>query len=452
MYKKQVLLGGVIGLALMLGLTFVSLEGWLAVPTNMLQLGRWMAIALLVWYGVLNRSLTSSILISMAIGIEIGVDFPAFGSQLKVLSDIFLRLVKTIIAPLLFGTLVVGIAGHSNMKQVGRMAFKAILYFEIVTTLALFIGLGAINLSRAGEGIQHTETAQAQEAVKKVSEKHFDLRDIFPENIAKAVAEGNVLQIVMFSILFGVALSMIEEHHKHKMIQFCETLNEVMFKFTHLVMLLAPLAIGGALASTVSTMGLEIFKNLGLLMLTLAGALAVFVTCVLLPIMWYFKIPVLKFWKAIHEPVGVAFATASSDAALPKAMKAMQQFGVHKKVYSFVLPLGYSFNLDGTTLYLSLATIFVAQAGGVHLTFGEQLTILLTLMLSSKGVAGVAKASFVILYATVATFHLPEWPVFIVFAADALMDMARTSVNVIGNCLATVVIAKSEGEMEEVLP
>ncbi len=234
------------------------------------------------------------------------------------------------------------------------------------------------------------------------------------------------------------------------MVHFCETLNEVMFKFTNLIMLLSPLAIGGAIAYTVSTMGLGVFKNLGLLMLTLFGALVVFVTCVLLPIMWYFKIPVIKFWNAIHEPVGVAFATASSDAALPKAMKAMQQFGVHKKVYSFVLPMGYSFNLDGTTLYLSLATIFVAQAGGIQLPFSTQLTILLTLMLSSKGVAGVAKASFVILYATVASFHLPEWPVFIVFAADALMDMARTGVNVIGNCLATVVIAKSENELEPI--
>ncbi len=450
MSQRPVLITAIVVIAGMYLLSFATVEGWVSVPANMLSLGRAIGLAVLVYYAWLRKNLTTSIITSMLIGIEIGLDWPGVGVELKVLSDIFLRLIKCIIAPLLFGTLVVGIAGHSNIRQIGRMGIKAILYFEIVTTIALFIGLGAINLTKAGEGIKKPDSVQMPETLKKATEKHFDIRDIFPENIAKAIAEGNVLQIVMFSILFGVALSMIEEHHKHKMVHFCETLNEVMFKFTNLIMLLSPLAIGGAIAYTVSTMGLGVFKNLGLLMLTLLGALVVFVCCVLLPIMWYFKIPVVKFWNAIHEPVGVAFATASSDAALPKAMKAMQQFGVHKKVYSFVLPMGYSFNLDGTTLYLSLATIFVAQAGGIQLPFSTQLTILLTLMLSSKGVAGVAKASFVILYATVASFHLPEWPVFIVFAADALMDMARTGVNVIGNCLATVVIAKSENELDPV--
>ncbi|MFN8310997.1 MAG: dicarboxylate/amino acid:cation symporter [Chitinophagales bacterium] len=398
----------------------------------------------LVAGGWIRRSLTSFIFIGMLAGVLVGQHFPLAGSDLKVLSDIFLRLVKCIIAPLLIGTLVVGIAGHSDLKQIGRMGVKALLYFEVVTTLALFIGLAAINISKAGEGIHKPEEVVMPEALKKATEKHFDIREVFPENIAKSIAEGNVLQVVVFALLFGIALSMIGETHRHTMLHFFEVLNEVMFRFTNLVMYAAPLAVFGALSFTVSTMGLGVFKNFAVLIITLLVALAVFVAAVLLPIMWWFKIKPREFFHAIHEPVSVAFATASSDAALPKAMKAMEHYGVPKKVYSFVLPLGYSFNLDGTTLYLSLALIFVAQAGGVSLTLSQQLYMMLTLMLSSKGVAGVAKASFVILYGTVAMFHLPEWPVFLVFAADAVMDMARTAVNVIGNCLATVVISKSE--------
>ncbi|MFN8276350.1 MAG: dicarboxylate/amino acid:cation symporter [Chitinophagales bacterium] len=402
------------------------------------------ACAVLFWVGWKRRSLTVSIFIGMAIGILVGYTFPSTGIELKLFSDIFLRLVKCIIAPLLIGTLVVGIAGHSNLKQIGRMGLKAIIYFEVVTTMALFIGLGAINLSKAGSGIVRPASIEMPDALKKATEKHFDIREIFPENFARAIAEGNVLQIVCFAILFGIALSMIEQHHRDRMLHFFEILNEVMFRFTTLVMYLAPVAVGGALAFTVGTMGLGIFKNFGLLIITLLGALVVFCGAVLWPVMWWFGIAPRAFIHAIREPLSVAFATASSDAALPKAMRALDQYGVPKKVYSFILPVGYSFNLDGTTLYLSLAVIFVAQAGGVDLSLSQQLYIMLTLMLSSKGVAGVAKASFVILYGTVAMFHLPEWPVFLVFAADAVMDMARTTVNVFGNCLAAAVIAKSE--------
>jgi proton glutamate symport protein len=365
-----------------------------------------------------------------------------------VTGKLFLRLVKTIIAPLLFGTLVVGIAGHSNLKQVGRMGIKALIYFEVVTTLALFIGLGAINFTQAGAGIEKPAMIEKPESLPEAG-KHFQLYEIVPENIAKAIADNNVLQVVIVSILFAIAISLCAEDIKRPVVRFAEILSEVMFKLTNIIMLFSPFAVGGAIAYTVGSMGLGIFRNFGILILTLIGALVVFLFGVLLPIALYFKVPLKKFLQAVNEPVSVAFATASSDAALPKAMTAMEKLGVHKKVYSFVLPMGYSFNLDGSTLYLSLATIFVAQASGTQLPFTTQLYILLTLMLTSKGVAGVAKASFVILLGTIATFHLPEWPVYMIFGVDAIMDMARTSVNVLGNCLATVVIARSEGEFVE---
>ena len=434
--------------ALIAILTYVAVNGYINIPPPTLSAMRIVLILPIFYFGWQARSLTVWVFIAMIAGVIIGLDMPDIAKELNVTGKIFLRLVKTIIAPLLFSTLVVGIAGHSNLKQVGRMGLKAIIYFEIVTTMALFIGLAAINLTQAGAGIVKPTTIEKPETLPDAG-KHFQLYEIVPENIAKAVSENNVLQVVVFSILFAIAISMCEEQIKRPVIRFAEILSEVMFKLTNLIMLFSPIAVGGAIAYTVGTMGLGIFRNFGLLILTLVGALLVFLFGVLLPIALYFKVPLRKFLQAINEPVSVAFATASSDAALPKAMTAMEKLGVHKKVYSFVLPMGYSFNLDGTTLYLSLAAIFVAQASGVQLPISTQLYILLTLMLTSKGVAGVAKASFVILLGTIATFHLPEWPVYMIFGVDAIMDMARTSVNVIGNCLATVVVAKSEGEFIE---
>lgn len=429
-------------------LTYVGFSGAIDLPPVAFTIARIVLLLPLLYYGWQARSLAIWVFVAMVVGVVIGVDFPDVAKELNVTGKIFLRLIKTIIAPLLFATLVVGIAGHSNLRQVGRMGLKAIIYFEIVTTAALFIGLAAINLSQAGAGIQKPAVIEKPETLPDAG-KHFQIYDIVPENIAKAVSENNVLQIVVFSILFAIAISMCEESIKRPVVRFAEILSEVMFKLTNLIMLFSPFAVGGAIAYTVGTMGLGIFRNFGLLILTLLGALLIFIFGVLLPVALYFKVPLKKFLQAVEEPVTVAFATASSDAALPKAMSAMEKLGVHKKVYSFVLPMGYSFNLDGTTLYLSLATIFVAQASGTALNFSTQLAILLTLMLSSKGVAGVAKASFVILLGTIATFHLPEWPVYMIFGVDAIMDMVRTSVNVLGNCLATVVIAKSEGEFVE---
>ena len=407
---------------------------------------RLLAIVPLLWFGYKRKSLTAWILISMLIGIEVGYDFPEFSQNLKIFSKIFLKMIKTIIAPLLFGTLVVGIAGHSNIKQVGRMGWKSILYFEIVTTLALFIGLAAINLTKAGVGIQ-LPPVSGQEALPAVKQTIEDvILHSFPENIAKAVSEGAVLQIVLFSILFGIATALADEKFRKPMVHFAESLSEVMFKFTALIMYFAPIAVGAAIAYTVGHMGLGILVNLAKLLLTLYGALTFFLLFVLLPIALVCKVPIKKFIHAIVEPVSIAFATTSSEAALPKAMKAMEHIGVPRKIVAFVLPMGYSFNLDGTTLYLSLAAVFVAQAAGIDLPIYTQLAMVFTLMLTSKGVAGVPRASLVILLGTLASFNLPVEPVFIILGIDELMDMARTSVNVIGNCLAAVVIAKWEGE------
>lgn len=429
--------------------TAAATYGLVHIPNKVLTAGRWVAIASLVYYGFIKRNLTTTILISMVIGVEIGIDFPAFSQNLKVLSQIFLRLIKTVIAPLLFGTLVYGIAGHSNIKQVGRMGWKSLLYFEVITTIALFIGLAAINITQAGAGIQLPPHADSDLMAVKPQSITDVILHIFPENIAKSIYDGAVLEIVVFSILFGIATAMAPEQHRRPIVTFVEALSEVMFKFTSIIMYFAPIAVGAAIAYTVGHMGLGILVNLAKLLLTLYGALLFFLFAVLLPIALIVKVPVKKFIQAIIEPVSIAFATTSSESALPKAMKAMEAIGVPRKIVAFVMPMGYSFNLDGTTLYLSLASIFVAQAAGIHLPFTTQLLMVFTLMLTSKGVAGVPRASLVILLGTLASFGLPVEPVFIILGIDELMDMARTSVNVIGNCLATVIIAKWEGEFHE---
>ncbi len=408
-------------------------------------MSRWAGLLGVVLYCLRKGSLTTWIFGSMLIGGTIGADFPEFAMNLKVVSQVFLKMIKTVIAPLLFGTLVVGIAGHSNLKQVGRMGWKSLLYFELVTTLALVVGLIAINISKAGIGIELPlgevpiqGTARGWEEV---------VLHIFPENIAKSIFEGEILQIVLFSILFGIGLALVKDGEKKQvMLSFTESLSEVMFNFTRVIMYFAPFGVGAAIAYTVGEMGLGILVNLFHLLATLYVALIGFLLLVLLPIALFIRIPILDFIRAIIEPVSIAFATTSSEAALPKAMQAMEKFGVPRKIVAFVMPTGYSFNLDGTTLYLSLASIFVAQAAGVDMALEEQILMVLTLMLTSKGVAGIPRASLIILMGTAASFNLPMAPIFLILAIDELMDMARTSVNVIGNCLATCVIAKWEGE------
>ena len=407
---------------------------------------RWTALAALVVYGCLRRTLTAWIFIAMLLGAAVGYDFPNAATNLRVLALIFLRLIKTIIAPLIFGTLVVGIAGHSNLRQVGRLGLRSIIYFEIVTTIAIFLGLAAINISKAGVGVQ-LPAAPATETVpvNKLSAQDTILH-IFPENIAKSVADGAVLEVVVFSLIFAVALAMISEQKRRPMLAFCESLSEVMFKFTNLVMYMAPLGVGAAVAYTVGHTGLGVLTSLLKLLLTLYVALAVFVLGVLLPIALIFRVPLRRFLKAVAEPVTIAFGTASSEAALPRAMEAMEAIGVPRQIVAFVIPTGYSFNLDGSSLYLSVAAIFVAQVSGIHLSLGQQLLIMLTLMVTSKGVAGVSRAALVILLATASSTGLPTEPVFLLLGVDQLLDMGRTAVNVLGNCLASVVMAKWEGE------
>jgi len=407
---------------------------------------RWITLAALVVYGCFRRTLTAWIFIAMLLGAEIGHDFPNVANNLRVLALIFLRLIKTIIAPLLFATLVVGIAGHSNLRQVGRLGLRSIIYFEIVTTIAIFLGLGAINLTKAGVGV-HLPPSTTTETIPitKLSAQDTILH-IFPENIAKSVADGAVLEVVVFSLIFAAALAMISEQKRRPMLAFCESLAETMFKFTNIVMYMAPVGVGAAVAYTVGHTGIGILASLLKLLLTLYAALVVFVSGVLLPIALIFRVPLGRFIAAVTEPVTIAFATSSSEAALPRAMEAMEGLGVPRQIVAFVIPTGYSFNLDGSSLYLSVAAIFVAQVAGIHLSIGQQLVIVLTLMLTSKGVAGVSRAALVILLATASSTGLPSEPVFLLLGVDQLLDMARTAVNVLGNCLATVVMAKWEGQ------
>jgi len=408
---------------------------------------RWLAIAAFAVWAARRKSLTIWILVAMVIGAEVGHDFPDAAVSLRVLSQIFLRLIRTIVAPLIFATLVVGIAGHSNLRQVGRMGVKALIYFEVVTTLALLIGWGAITISRAGVGVALGPPPEATQIPQAVARTWQDIvLEIFPENFAKAVVDAQMLQIVVFSVIFGIALALLPEDKKRPMLSFADSLAETMFRFTKIVMLMAPLGVGAAIAYTVGRLGIGVLGNLLMLLLTFYAAVAVFVVAVLLPVALIAKVPLRRFAEAVAEPVSIAFATTSSEAALPRAMQAMERIGVPRQIAAFVIPTGYSFNLDGSTLYLSLAAIFVAQAAGIAMPIGQQLVLLLTLMLSSKGVAGVPRGALVILLGTVSSFGLPVEPVLVILGIDAVLDMLRTSLNVLGNCLATVVIARWEGE------
>ena len=402
-------------------------------------------------------SQTQWIVVAMVVGILAGYSLPAadhpdFMAFAKTVSAIFLRMIKSLIVPLLFSTLVVGIAGHGDdMKKVGRLAFRSILYFELVTTVALFIGLGAVNLVKPGAGISLTG-ASTQTATEMAATKITFagvIEHSIPQSFFDAAAKNEVLQVVFFSILFAVGLARVQGRPKQVMLEFCESLAEVMFKFVAIVMAFAPFGIGAAIAVTVGTSGLNVLKSLALLVGTLYGALIVFVLFVLLPVAVMARIPIRAFWKYVKEPWLIAFSTASSEAALPLAMQNLEKFGIPKRIIAFVLPTGYSFNLDGSTLYLAIASVFAAQAGGIEMTFGQQLLMMLTLMLTSKGVAAVPRASLVILSGALAMFGLPLEAVAVILGVDAIMDMARTSINLMGNCLATAVMARWEGEFPE---
>lgn len=390
--------------------------------------------------------LTFWILAGMAAGIALGIAAPSFAASpnMKLVANVFLRLIRSIIAPLIFGTLVAGIAATGSVRVMGRIGLKALIFFEAVTTLALFVGLGAVNLVRPGAGVQLQHTAEDATLAAAPAGLGSMLEHTFPASIVDAMARGEVLQIVVFSFLFGAACAAIGAKAK-PVVDFCNALAEIMFRYTNYVMYFAPVGVAAAMAWAIGSRGAGVLVNLGKLILTLYGTLIVFGVVVFGAVLVMARIPIRRFLAAAREPFLIAFSTASSEAALPQALENMEDFGVPQHIVAFVLPAGYSFNLVGSTLYLSLAAMFVAQAGGIQLSLGEQLTMMLTLLLTSKGVAGVPRAALVILAATVATFHLPIEGVAVLLAIDTIMDMVRTSVNVLGNCLASAVVAKWEG-------
>jgi len=400
-----------------------------------------------MWTFLRRRTLTQWILFGMVAGAVLGWAAPGFAASLQPASTLFLRMIKSIIVPLIFSTLVGGIAGHGDdLKKVGRLALRSVVYFEVVTTLALVVGLVMVNLVRPGVGVSLGTAPAGAEVAGSAATFSSVLQHIVPQSFFEAAAQNEVLQVVFWSILFGLALSQVHGRPKEVMLGFCGALAEVMFKFTAIVMKYAPIGVGAAIAFTVGHGGIRVLASLGALVLTLYGALVIFVLGVLLPIVLIARVPLGPFFRAIKEPALIAFSTASSEAALPLAMERVEAMGVPRRIVAFVIPIGYSFNLDGSTLYLAVASLFVAQAAGVHLSLSQQLLMMLTLMITSKGVAGVPRAAVVILAATVASFQLPLEAVALVFGVDQLMDMGRTAINLVGNALAAAVMARWEGE------
>ncbi len=408
---------------------------------------RWTALAAFVPFALRRRSILIWTFFSMLAGAELGADAPHVAAQLHFIGDIFLRLIRMIVAPLIFGGIVTGIAGHGELRSVGRVAVKALIYFEVATTIGLILGLIAINLSQAGTGI--TLPAAVQAAVPATHPEGWQqiLLNIFPENIAQAVAQNQILQVAVFALLFGTALATMSEAKRAPLLGVLQSLTETMFRLTRIIMYIAPLAAGAAMAYTVGSMGLATLLPLVKLVVTYYAALIAFVVLVLAPSLMLARIPVRRFAAAIGEPAALGFATTSSEAALPLAMERMEEFGVPRWIVSFVIPTGYSFNMTGGSIYLSMAAVFAAQAAGIHLSLGEQLVMLATLMLTSKGIAGVPRATLVLLLASAASLHIPVTAVMLILGVDTLMDMGRTAMNVIGNCMAAAVVARWEGEL-----
>jgi proton glutamate symport protein len=409
---------------------------------------RWIGLALFIPVAWRRSSLLVWTFYAMIAGVVLGLDAPHFSTQLRIAGDVFLRLIRMIVAPLIFGGIVTGIAGHGELKGVGRVAIKAIVFFEVVTTLGLLLGLIAINLSHAGVGVALPAVAQAVAPAAHTETWQQLILNIIPENIAAAVAQNQILQVAIFSLLFGAALATLPESKRAPLVTVLQSLTDTMFRMTKFIMVAAPLAAGAAMAYTVSTAGLHLLESLAELAITYYGALAAFILLVLVPILVAGGIPVRRFAAAIAEPAAIGFATTSSEAALPLAMERLEEFGVPRWIVSFVVPTGYSFNMTGSSVYLTMAAIFAAQAAGIHLSIGEQLVMLATLMLTSKGVAGVPRATLVVLMASAADLHIPSSAILVLLGVDTLMDMGRSAMNVIGNCMAAVVVARWEGELE----
>jgi proton glutamate symport protein len=441
--KHRVLIGAAVGLFAG-GLSASIVHG----PPSVALAMCWIAIGLFVPVALRRRSLLIWTFFLMLAGAELGADAPRIAAQTHVIGEVFLRLIRMIVAPLIFGGIVTGIAGHGELRGVGRVALKAIVYFELVTTLGLIIGLVAINLSQAGVGVTLPVALQAALPAAHSEGWQQIVLNIFPENIALAVAQNQILQVAVFALLFGTALATMPDAKRAPLVSVLQSLTETMFRLTRIITYMAPLAAGAAMAYTVGSMGLATLLPLVKLVLTYYAALIAFVFCAVVPSLLIARIPFRGFLTAIGEPAALGFATTSSEAALPLAMERMEEFGVPRWIVSFVIPMGYSFNMTGGSVYLSMAAIFAAQAAAIHLSFGEQFIMLLTLMLTSKGVAGVPRASLVILLASAAALNIPTTAVLLILGVDTLMDMGRTAMNIIGNCMAAAVVARWEGEFE----
>ena len=401
-----------------------------------------------------SSRLTLFIFLAFVIGILFGWLCPTYAVKMQFFADIFLRMVKMIIAPLIFATLVVGIAGHGDLKSLGKIGLKTLIYFEIVTTIALVIGLAAANIFKPGVGFNidlSSVSLQVVEGMKSVQIDHsisHMLLNSVPVSIFEALANGSLLQIVVFAIFFAFAICAVGKKAR-PVLDFLQSVCDIMFKFTEFVMMFAPVGVFGAIAATIGRNGVSVLISYGKLILVTYTALTVFVVFVLLVVCKIIKVPFFGMVKALKEPALLAFTTASSEAALPRAMEVMEKFGVPKNIVSFVMPTGYTFNLDGSTLYLTLATLFCAQIAGINLPLETQLMIMMTLMLTSKGIAAIPRVSLVVLTGTLTSFGLPVVGVAILLGIDQILDMGRTTINLIGNCVATTVVARWEHEFDD---
>ncbi len=409
---------------------------------------RWVAIGLFIPYAARRRSLLVWTFFAMLAGAELGVDAPSVAAQTHFLAEIFLRLIRMIVAPLIFGGIVTGIAGHNELRGVGRVALKSIIFFEAVTTVGLLLGAVAINLTQAGAGVTLPASIQAVAPSARPEGWQQILLNIFPENIAKSVADNQILQVAIFALLFGAALATLPEKKRAPLVSVLQSLTETMFRLTRIVMVTAPIAAGAALAYTVGSMGIATLLPLAKLLVTNYVTLAIFLLFVFVPILLVARIPLGRFISAVAEPAALGFATTSSEVALPLAMERMEEFGVPRWIVSFVIPTGYSFNLTGSTLYLAMAALFAVQAAGMHLSVVQQIVLLATLALTSKGIAGVPRSTIVVLLAVAGSFQIPTAAVLMLLGVDTLMDMGRTALNVIGNCMAAAVVARWEGELK----
>lgn len=424
------------------GLAIAFVPSWAAVAAPL----RWIALALYLPVALRRRSLLAWTFWAMLAGVELGADLPHVAAQLRVIGDLFLRLVRMIVAPLIFGALVTGIAGHSELKGVGRIAIKSIVFFEVVTTMGLLLGMVAIHISHAGVAIALPASAGGAEIAAHSETWQQMVLNVFPENVAKAVAENQILQVAVFSILFGAALATLPESKRAPLVKVLQSLTDTMFRLTRFIMVLAPLAAGAAMAYTIGSMGLASLLSLLKLVVTYYVAMAAFVLLVFAPILYFAGVSLRRFWRAISEPSAIGFATSSSEAALPLAMERMEEIGVPRWIVSFVIPTGYTFNMTGSSLYFTMAAIFAAQAAGIHLSWGQQFVMLITLMLASKGMAGVPRATLVVLMGAATALHIPSSAILILLGVDTVIDMGRAGLNVVGNCMAAAVIARWEGE------